>query len=109
MKSAKLCDMTRGWFVGGFTPAAFSTEACEAAVKEYSAGTREDAHYHKVATEITLVQSGEVVMFGRTWNAGDIIIVEPGDVTDFLAVTDAVTVVVKVPGAKNDKYPAVDK
>ncbi len=104
MKSAKLSEMIRGWFVGDFSPSAFQTDAAEVAVKAYRAGEREEAHYHKIATEITLIQSGEVVMFNRHWQTGDIIVVEPGDSTSFEAISDTVTVVVKIPGAKNDKY-----
>jgi len=104
MNSAKLQDMVKGWFVGGFEPTAFSTDACEVGVKHYQAGDNEVAHFHKVATEITAVLSGSVRMRDQTWNAGDIIVLEPGDITAFEALTDAVTVVVKVPGALNDKY-----
>ena len=78
--------------------------ACEVAVKHYAAGDREDVHHHKVATEITLIVSGEVEMMGQRWSAGDIVVVEPGEATDFLAVTDAVNVVVKLPSVAGDKY-----
>ncbi|KWC92792.1 cupin domain-containing protein [Burkholderia cepacia] len=104
MQVFKLSDMTKGWFVGGFTPTSFSTTACEVAVKRYRAGEKENAHFHKEATEITLVLSGRVRMFDREWGEGDIIVVEPNDATDFEALTDAVNVVVKTPGALNDKY-----
>lgn len=106
MKHAHLSNMVKGWFVGGFEPAAFSTQACEVAVKHYRAGERESAHYHREATEITLVLSGQVRMAGRQWGAGDIVVLAPGEVTDFEALTDAVNVVVKTPGALNDKYLA---
>lgn len=104
MNSAHLKDMVKGWFVGGFEPTAFSTDACEVGVKAYKAGDNEAPHYHKVATEITLVLSGTVVMRDQEFAEGDIVVLEPGDVTAFKALTDAVTVVVKVPGALNDKY-----
>lgn len=104
MNTAHLGDMVKGWFVGGFTPTAFSTEACEVGVKVYKAGDSEVAHYHKIATEITLVLSGSVSMRGHIWKEGDIIVLEPGDITAFEALTDAATVVVKVPGALDDKY-----
>lgn len=106
MKRARLQEMVNGWFVGGFQPAAFATGVCEVGVKHYRAGDAEVAHYHKVATEITLVLSGTVSMRDQVWSDGDIIVLEPGDVTAFEALTDAVTVVVKVPGALNDKYIA---
>jgi quercetin dioxygenase-like cupin family protein len=106
MNSARLDDMVKGWFVGGFSPTAFATDACEVAVKSYKAGDSEAAHYHKRATEITLVLQGRVRMAGREWSAGDIIVLAPGEITDFEALTDAVNVVVKTPGALDDKFPA---
>lgn len=96
--------MKRGWIVGGFDPTAFSTQDCEVAVKHYKAGDREGAHFHKIATEITCIVSGEVIMCEKRWTAGDIIVLSPGDITSFEALTDAVTTVVKLPGALNDKY-----
>mgnify|MGYP003863899173 FL=1 len=74
------------------------------AVKEYKAGDYEEWHYHKIATEYTVIVSGEVEMNGVIHRKGDIIVMEPGDGTDFRALTDAVTTAVKIPGATHDKY-----
>ncbi len=104
MKHFRLDEMTKGWFVGGFSPVAHATMACEVAVKTYRAGDREGAHYHKVATETTLILSGRVRMAGREWSDGDIVVLAPGEASDFEALTDAVNVVVKTPGALNDKF-----
>ncbi len=106
MTVCRLHDMTKGWFVGDFTPTALKTDAAEVAVKNYKAGDREAWHYHKVATEVTLILSGEVRMNGTTYRAGDIIRIEPGEGTDFEAVTDVTTVVSKVPSVAGDKYIA---
>ncbi len=104
MKHFRLDDMVKGWFVGDFSPTALSTKDCEVAVKSYKVGDYESSHHHKIATEITVVISGQIRMVGKTWEAGDVIVLEPGTVTDFEALTDATNVVVKVPGATNDKY-----
>jgi quercetin dioxygenase-like cupin family protein len=104
MNHARLDDMTKGWFVGAFSPTAFATENCEVAVKYYNAGDYEASHYHKIATEITLILSGTVRMLGKEWGAGDIIVLQPGETTDFEALTAAINVVVKTPGALNDKF-----
>jgi quercetin dioxygenase-like cupin family protein len=104
MKSFQLKDMVKGWFVGNIDPTAFETGACEVAVKEYKGGDYEPAHFHKVATETTLILKGKVEMCGKTWEAGDIVVLPPETVTDFRVLTDTTTVVVKVPGALNDKY-----
>ncbi|WP_424625330.1 hypothetical protein [Achromobacter marplatensis] len=104
MNTEKLENMVKGWFVGNFSPTAHQTDACEVAVKSYKAGDYEGRHFHKVATEITLILSGKVRMMGREWGAGDIVVLAPGEITDFEALEDATNVVVKVPGASNDKY-----
>lgn len=101
---AKLSDMTKGWFIGNFEPTLLKTESVEVAVKEYAAGFREEWHYHKIATEFTVIVSGEVEMNGIRYAKGDIIVLRPGDGTDFHAIADSITTVVKIPGAPNDKY-----
>lgn len=104
MYSSKLKDMTKGWFVGNFEPSLIKTNDVEVAVKVYKKGDKEGEHYHKIATEITVIVSGKVRMFGQEWNTGDMIVAEPGDVTDFEVLEDTFTTVVKIPGANNDKY-----
>lgn len=104
MRIDKLENFIKGWFVGNFEPSLIKTNDVEVAVKSYKAGNSEARHYHKIATEITVVISGKIEMNGVCYGRGDIITLEPNDATDFRAVTDAVNVVVKIPGANNDKY-----
>ncbi|MTV39981.1 hypothetical protein [Duganella radicis] len=104
MERYKLEDMTRGWFVGDFTPTVLATRAAEVGIKHYRAGDREARHYHKIAQEITVIQSGRVQMNGVEYASGDIIVINPMESTDFVVLEDTVTVVVKVPGAVDDKY-----
>lgn len=96
--------MVKGWFVGNFNPTVLSTNDVEVAVKKYKAGDYESSHYHKIATEITVITDGQVRMNGVTYSSGAIIVIEPNQATDFLALTDVTTTVVKYPGANNDKY-----
>lgn len=104
MEIANLNDMTKGWFVGNFTPSLYKTNDVEVAVKKYKAGDKEECHYHKIATEITVVLSGKVKMFDNIYKKNSIIKILPGESTSFKCLEDAVTVVVKMPGANNDKY-----
>jgi hypothetical protein len=104
MRTARLSEMTKGWFIGNFTPSLAPTDAVEVAVKEYPAGFTEEWHFHKIATEYTVIVSGEVEMNGSRYTSGTIIIIQPGEGTDFLAITPTITVVVKLPGASNDKF-----
>ena len=97
--------MVKGWFVGRFTPTVLSTNDVEVAVKHYKKGDYESAHYHKIATEITVIISGKVRMNVIVYGPNDIIVMEPGETTDFECLEDnTVNVVVKHPGANNDKY-----
>ena len=104
MRTARLDDMIKGWFVGDFEPNVLRTEAFEVAVKHYAAGDSEELHHHRVATEVTVVISGDVRMCGQTWRPGDIVVLDPGDATSFEALTPATVVAVKAPSAKADKY-----
>jgi mannose-6-phosphate isomerase-like protein (cupin superfamily) len=107
MRIGRLDDMTKGWFVGDFTPTLYRSRDVEVAVKRYSAGDNEGCHVHRVATEITVIVSGEVTMNGRILKGGDIVVLEPGESTDFVALTDAVTTVVKLPCVAGDKFEEV--
>jgi len=104
MKLEKLSNMKKGWFIGNFTPSLIKTDDFEVAVKFYKKGEREEFHYHKIATEITVIVSGCVRMNGVDYSAGDIIEIPPCEGTDFEALQDVITTVVKLPSAENDKY-----
>lgn len=105
MKVAKLKNMVKGWFVGSFEPTLYNTKQVEVAVKHYKKGDSDVTHYHKIATEITVIVSGKVRMNGQEFLAGDIITLSPGESTDFCVLEDnTTTTVVKIPGALNDKY-----
>jgi hypothetical protein len=104
MKNYKLDDMFKGWFVGAFSPTVLHTTAVEVAVKKYEGASHEARHFHKIATEITLLLDGSAVVNGKTFGPGDIIVLEPGEEADFRTLGPVTTVVVKCPGAPNDKY-----
>jgi quercetin dioxygenase-like cupin family protein len=104
MKKLDIKNMIKGWFIGNITPTAFSTNNCEVAYKTYKAGDYDSKHYHKIATEITVIIKGKVLMNGTEYNTDDVIVIEPLEATDFKVIEDTQTIVVKVPGANNDKY-----
>jgi quercetin dioxygenase-like cupin family protein len=110
MKTAKLKNMKGGWFIGNFDPSLLKTNLCEVAVKSYKKGDHEESHYHKIATEYTVIITGRVKMNGIEYRAGDIIVMEPDEDTDFESLEDGTAnVVVKIPGANNDKYLTKDR
>lgn len=104
MKKFNLADMTGGWFVGDFSPTAYKSNEFETAVKVYKAGDQEARHHHKIATEITVIVTGKVIMCGKEWSAGSIVLLEPGDSTAFECLEDSITFVVKSPSVSSDKY-----
>ena len=104
MNNHKLDMMTKGWFIGAFSPSAFKTDVCEVAIKFYSQGESEPTHYHKIANEVTAVVFGKILMCNNIYSKGDIISLSPGERTSFYALEESCTVVVKLPGALNDKY-----
>ncbi len=104
MDVSRLDDFVRGWFIGGFEPVLYKTTDVEVAVQTFQAGQSEAAHCHKIATEITVIVSGEARMNDRVVGPGDIVRLSPGEYCNFEALKDTVTAVIKIPGALNDKY-----
>jgi len=104
MKIFNLKDMVGGWIIGNFDPSLFKTNDVEISIKKYKAEDYDSSHYHKIATEYTVIVDGQVEMSGNIYNKDDILIISPGEVTDFRAITNSTTVVIKIPGANNDKY-----
>ena len=104
LEKYNLDEMFKGWFIGNFEPSLFKTNDVEVGVKKYKKGEFENSHFHKIATEFTVVISGIVEMNDVQYGENDIIKIVPGVSTNFKALTDVITVVVKLPGANNDKY-----
>lgn len=104
MKLNNIKDFTRGWFIGNFEPSLIKTNDVEVAYKEYKTGDKEAKHFHKIATEITVIISGEVSMNDVLFTTGDVITTKPGEVVEFKCLADTKTMVVKYPGASDDKY-----
>jgi len=106
MKIDNIENFIKGWFIGNFEPTLIKTNDVEVAYKTYKKGDKEEAHFHKLATEVTLIVKGKVKMNDKVYIENDIIVIEPTDVTDFEALEDSANLVVKYPGASDDKYIA---
>jgi quercetin dioxygenase-like cupin family protein len=104
MKVNNLDNFIKGWVIGNFEPSLLKTDDFEIAVKHYECGDFEPKHYHRVATEITIIAEGMVRMNGEIYSKGDIITIEPGEATDFKALHETITTVIKFPCVKDDKY-----
>ncbi len=103
MNSTNISEFFKGWFIGDFQPAVMQTRAFEVGFKEFSKGESEPRHKQLIATEITLVVSGIVLINGNKFRKGDIVTVQPNETVDFVALTDAQLVCVKTPSIPSDK------
>ena len=101
-----LSDMKAGWFIGNFEPAVVRTAHVEVAVKRYPKGFVDEAHYHRISTEITVIVSGRAKFNGQVCDQGSVVLVPPGLTVLFEAIDDVVTTVVKLPSVAADKYLA---
>ena len=102
MKNIK--DFKGGWFVGSFTPSLLSRNDIEVGIKEIPEGTIGDGHYHKKASEYTLIIQGLAEDNGNIYTSGDIIILEPmkKNFTKFLK--KSLILSIKSTSDTNDKY-----
>lgn len=103
MNVYKLENMTKGWFVGNFSPSAHNADY-EIGLKRYIAGNTEQKHHHKLATEFTVVVLGKISMNGVLFTDGDIIQVDPFEDVKFECIEDAITIVFKTISVIGDKY-----
>jgi predicted DNA-binding ArsR family transcriptional regulator len=97
-------QFTKGWLVGDFEPALFKTKDIEVGIKYYKAGDKEEKHYHKVATEYSIILYGTVSMLNQTFKQGQIVTVLPDVENKFECLEDACIVVIKTPSVIGDKY-----
>ena len=97
-------EFTKGWLVGDFEPALFKTKDIEVGIKYYEAGDKEEKHYHKVATEYSIILYGTVSMLNQTFKQGQIVTVLPDVENKFECLEDACIVVIKTPSVIGDKY-----
>ena len=104
MQKNNIRDFTKGWIIGDFEPALIKTKDFEICVKTYKAGDKDAAHFHKIATEYTIIAKGKVKMQGNIFEENDIVTIEPSEVSDFEALEDTTLLVVKLPSEPNDKY-----
>jgi hypothetical protein len=99
----KLNEFIGGWFLGNFKPSLNQTEYFEVAVKKFSKGDREPAHFQKIATEITVVINGKIRLGTQYFGADEIITIEPFESVDFECIENCELVCIKFPSLPNDK------
>ena len=96
--------MTRGWFIGDFEPSLLKTKDFEVGILTHKKGEEWPKHYHKIATEYTVLISGSMTICGELIEPGTIFILEPNEIADPVFHEDCTVVVVKTPSVVGDKY-----
>lgn len=103
MNLYKLEEMIGGWFVGNFSPTAFTTKDVEVSYKKHPKGEVWDLHYHEKVTEVNLLVRGKMKIREKLLDSGDIFILHPFEIADPEFLEDCEIVCVKLPGIANDK------
>ena len=104
MIKINLSDFFQGWIIGNFEPSIFRSTEIEVAIKQYKAGHVEVKHFHKIATEITIMIIGEAMFNDEHLFEGEGMIIKPNESNTFKAITDCKTLVIKTPSIPSDKY-----
>lgn len=108
MDILNLQDMVKGWCIGNFEPCIYKTELFEVAIKQYKENEEEKSHYHKIATEYTIVVEGIVEFNGKEYKENSILVINPNEVIKFKSITKSKTVVIKIPSSIGDKFEIED-
>ena len=103
MQINRIEEYVKGWFVGDFSPVILQSKDYEVAVKWFKAGETEPLHKQLIATEITVVIEGKIILGGKMFTKGDVITIPPGEFAAFESITDSALVCVKNPSLPNDK------
>jgi quercetin dioxygenase-like cupin family protein len=104
MKVYNIEDMTRGWFVGNFDPAALKTDQFEVGYHRHKAGDPTQDHYHKESTEVSVILKGKILLNGKQLSSGDIFVFEPYTVSEGEYLEDTDLIVVRNASKPGDKY-----
>lgn len=100
----QLKDMTRGWFLGGFLPCAYSSKDVEVGILEHKAGEKSLAHVHIKGDEINVLLYGSMQINSQKISAREVFVIPKGHLTKAVFFEDCCIVCVKLPSDTKDKY-----
>jgi len=103
MKTYKLKDFFKGWFIGNFEPTLLKTSNFEVAFQTHKKGYKTTDHYHKQSEEFNCLIHGKLSINGIVFEEGDIFIMEPMEVSKSEILEDCEILVVRIPSLKDDK------
>jgi quercetin dioxygenase-like cupin family protein len=104
MKIYNIKDMTRGWFVGDFTPCAYQTSDFEVGLLTHEKDEKWPSHYHKECTEINLLVSGKMKLQDTILSSGDIFVIPPYEIADPIFMEDCKVISIKSSSNPEDKH-----
>ena len=104
MKTRKLNEMYRGWFIGDFEPSILRTKEFEVGILDFNKGEKKPPHYHKISTEYNILLSGNFTTNGINLEEGDIFVIYPDEIVDPEFHTDCKILCIKTPSLPKDKY-----
>ena len=89
MEIKRIEDMTRGWFIGNFTPSVLMTSDFEVGYLCHKKGETWGTHYHKRAVEINYLIRGKMRIQGQLLTTGDIFTIFPYEIADARSIDPA--------------------
>ncbi len=104
MEVRHISEFKGGWLAGWFTPSIVTTKDFEVGYSIHPKGSTWDVHYHKIATEITLLIRGRMKVCGEVLTDGAVFLIPPNEVADPEFLEDCEVVVIKFPSCPGDKY-----
>jgi len=105
MKVKKIKDFKWWWIIWDFTPSLIeNNKLFEVWIKEYKKWDKDKKHYHKIATEYTIINCWKFLMNWKELNKWNIVIIEPNQEAEFKCLEDWNITVIKTPSIPNDKY-----
>lgn len=104
MKIYNIAEMEGGWYIGDFYPSVYKTSAFEISLKKHPKDEVWPKHYHKEATEINLIVTGNMKLNGIFLKAGDIFVLEKMEIAEPIFLEDCEIVCIKIPSIIGDKY-----
>ena len=104
IRVSQMTDMKRGWFLGNFLPAAYSSKDVEVGILEHKKGEEWSAHVHKRGDEINVLISGYMRINNLDLVTGQVFVIPKGHLTKAVFYEDCKIVCVKLPSDTKDKY-----
>lgn len=104
MEIKRIEDMIGGWFVGYFEPSVMKTKEFEVGYKLHKKGESWPVHYHRIATEITYLLRGRMIIGEKELTTGDIFTIFPYEIADPVFLEDCEVLIIKTPSVPGDKY-----